>query len=398
MLNSAGTLLGFVFAGVVSHISLSDKSTAAGVWTIENNELVGASAQLLTSTMTSIEACIALDSDREFLLGNGTSSYSYGVVYRKSTNTFSAVTTIRSSAVAGKHAAILQTTNQVLVVNPVFPFTLEATICSINASNDTITVNSVATGAYHDVFQAFIDGCGLIAVGTSFIVSLRTSSTCEIHEITVSGTTPTVSTGTVLGGTAGGLIVAGDSTHVIAVSTATTHLYTKPYTIGGLAAGTGTDTAIASGATIRALTTLGSYFAVITSLDTSGTVLGGVITLTGTTTTISTANLFTAGIYADAIVVGSNKVLCTSVTSSEHINILTNTSGTASVGTILAHSNLASRTCVAVIGTDVYVQANSSPTCVIYKINCSGASAVTSNYSLYYKRLNYQFLQKRIQY
>ncbi len=378
VLNSAGTLLGFVFAGVVSHISLSDKSTAAGVWTIENNELVGASAQLLTTDMTVINVCIALDSDREFILGS-TASATYGVVYQKSTNTFGSVTLIRTYTLGNLNPlCLLQTTNQVLVVtcNNVNPGALEAVICTIT-SNTTINPQTPATATLSSYVSGNADGCGLIAVGTSFIFSYGVGTTAwQIREITVSGTTPTISAATVLGGTAGGLVVAGDSTHVIAVSTATTHLYTKPYTIGGLAAGTGTDTAVGSGSYIRKLFPIGTYFCVIYTDGSTSAGTCGIITLTGTTTTVTTA-ISNATEIADAIVVGSNKVLCLSSATTNNCNIITNTTGTASAGTAISTSSQSYRVCIYVSGTDVYIQEGTT-SYVVNKIDCSGASPVKS--------------------
>jgi len=381
VLNSAGTLLGFIFAGVVSHISLSDKSTAAGVWTIENNELVGASAQLLTTNMTTIYGCIALDSDREFILGS-TASNTYGVVYQKSTNTFGAVTLIRSYTLGNLNPlCILQATNQVLVVtcNNVNPGALEAVICTIT-SNTTINPQTPATATLSSYLSDNADGCGLIAVGTSFIFSYGVGATAwQIREITVSGTTPTISAATVLGGTAGGLIVAGDSTHVIAVSTATTHLYTKPYTIGGLAAGTGTDTNETGYVSVGLvkLTPLGSRWAVIYYNGSGVGTKGGIISLSGTTTTISIAILDSTNFIQDAIVIGSNKILYLGRASTNNCNILTDTAGTASAGTAITLSSQTARACLYVSGTDVFVQEGTT-SYFVQKVNCSGTSPVLS--------------------
>jgi hypothetical protein len=68
--NTSGTLLGFVYGGVTSYVSLDDKSTAAGVWAISNNELVGVSAQNLAASglLTSVVRVIDLGSNQELLL------------------------------------------------------------------------------------------------------------------------------------------------------------------------------------------------------------------------------------------------------------------------------------------------------------------------------------------
>lgn len=379
VVNNSGTLLGFINGGVVSHISLRDNASAAGAWTVENSELVGASAQLLTTKLDSIQSVIALDSDRDFILGqDGADSTSYGVVYRKSTNAFGAVAQLRNAAVAANQTCILQATNQILHVSCDGTTGFEAVIHSINAGTDAITPNTAATATLSADISSFADGCGLIQVGTSFITSYTVATpAAQIREITVSGTTPTISAATVLGGTAGGLIVAGDSTHVIAVSTATANLYTKPYTIGGLAAGTGTTTA--AGFTIGAckLTALGSRWAVIYPSNTgSGGTSGGIISLSSDTTTISTVSLVAANNgLADAIVVGSSKVLVLGNDSSGNANILTDSAGTASAGTAITLSGQTTRSCLYVDGTDVAVQEGAT-TYLAHIVDCSGASPV----------------------
>ena len=73
--NTSGTLLGFVFVGVVSYINLDNNSTAAGVWAISSNELVGPSAQLLTTGIQSVIQCLSVDADREYLQGHNASGH-----------------------------------------------------------------------------------------------------------------------------------------------------------------------------------------------------------------------------------------------------------------------------------------------------------------------------------
>ena len=89
---------------------------------------------------------------------------------------------------------------------------------------------TAATTTLSANISTFADGCGLIAVGSGFVCSYTVATpAAQIRAPSISGTTVTIGSATVLDGTAGGLIAVGDSTHVIAASTATTHLYTKPY-------------------------------------------------------------------------------------------------------------------------------------------------------------------------
>jgi len=380
VLNSAGTLLGFIFAGVVSHISLADNSSAAGVWTIENNELVGASAQLLTTNLVGgIGACLDLGSSREFILAsNAANSAMYGVVYDRSTNTFGSATLIRTAASqANRQAAVIVSTDKILVVSTDAATAFEAVVLSI--SGTTITVNTAATATLSANLNTFADGCKLIAVGSSFVCSYTVSGpAAQIRALSISGTTVTIGSAEVLDGTADGLIALGDSTHVIAVSTATTHLYTKPYLVSGstLTAGTGTDTNSGT-MTLNKLAALGTRWFVGYN-DGGTTVKGGVVSLNATgngTTTISTATLFSAGGLHDAIIVGSTKVLALNSQATSYANILTDTAGAASAGTVIPLDNQTIKACLYVSGTDVAVQSGGT-TYLAHMVDCSGASPV----------------------
>jgi len=374
--DSTGALKGFIFAGVVSYISLDNNSTAAGVWAISSNELVGASAQLVTANMTAITAVVDIGSSRELILGVGTSSNAYAVVYNKYTNTFGSPTLVRAATISTRSTAVLSAADQVLVVSCTSTTAFEAVTLTI--SGTTITVNTAATATLSANISAFADGCGLIAVGSSFVTSYTVSGpAAQIRALSISGTTVTIGSAAVLDGTAGGLIADGGSSKVIAVSTATTQIYTKPYTVSGatLSAGTGTNTdASPDTYTLNKLFALGSYWCVLAK-NTSIQVRGGIVTLSGTTTTISWANLFTTGSFTDAIVVGSNKVLALNDGTSNNANILTNTAGTASAGTAITLSAATTRACLYVDGTTAYVANDTSSNNYSFStVNCSGAS------------------------
>jgi len=373
-----GTLIGFVYGGTVCEIGLNVAGSAAGSWSGTNLEKVGASAQLLSAVLNYDLLVTAIDADRDLILGWGPgAAYLYGVIWDKAAGAFGTVTAIRSVAMAGrKYGVIKSATDQALVVSCNSTTGFEAVVLTISGTG--ITVNTPDTATLSANISSFADGCELIQVGTSFITSYSVSGpSCEIREITISGTTPTISAATVLDGTAGGLIVAGDSTHVIAVSTTTTNLYTKPYTIGGLSAGTGTTTA--SGGTNWQSSTikigvLGTRWGMVANYG-AATDIGFIISLSGTTTTVTTATLFSAGTLTDAIVISSTTMLVLNNQASNNANILTDSSGTASAGTAITLDSNTARNCLYVDGTDVAVQSGTTA----FKVNivdCSGASPV----------------------
>jgi hypothetical protein len=377
VLNNAGTLLGFIFAGVVSHISLADNSTAAGVWTIENNELVGASAQLLTTNLLTVDACVSLDSDREFLLGNGGSNYSYGVVYNKTTNSFGSVTAIRSSAVTGKHVAIKSAMDQILVVSCTSGSTALEAVC-LTITGTSIAVGTAATATLSANISAFADGCGLIAVGSSFVTSYTVATpAAQIRALSISGTTVTIGSAEVLGGTTGGLIVAASSTIVIAVSGNATVVTTTPYTVSGstLSAGTGSTTGSLNTKTVSKLFALGSRWCVL-FLNGGTDLYGGIISLSGTTTTVSAVYLeMGAGSVADAMLVSASKAIVLGTATTNNANILTDTAGTASVGTAITLDANSTRICLYTYDSTAVVVSGDS---YVYTsiVDCSGASPV----------------------
>ncbi len=375
--NTSGTLLGFVFAGVVSYIALDNNSTAAGVWNISNNEVVGASAQLLTTNIAVIDACIDLGSNQELLIGRGVSNANcYSVVYNRSTNTFGNVTLVRTATFKDSViSAVLSATNQVLVVSVAVSSTsFEAVTLSVTGT--TITVNTAATATLSANISAFADGCGLIAVGSSFVTSYTvTTPAAQIRALSISGTTVTIGAASVLTGTAGGLIAAA-ANHVIAVSTATTTLTTTPYLVIGSTLTTGIGTTTTSGTmTLNKLFALGTRWA--TCYNDGGIVpMGGIISLNATgngTTTISTVNVLGAGAgtLQDAIVVSNSKVLMLANSTTNNANILTDTAGTASAGTAITLSVGTTRYCQYVNGTSVLV-ANALGINTL--VDCSGAS------------------------
>ena len=388
--NASGVLKGFIFAGVVSHVSLSDNSTTAGVWAIENSELVGASAQLLTTNFSySTFNCVALDGNREVILGVGsTGAAGYACVYDKSTNTFGPQTVVRTGVNLTAHGlkAVLSAANQLLVIS-IDNSSTNFQAVTLSITGTTITVNTAATATLSANISSFADGCGLIAVGSSFVTSYRVATpAAQIRALSVSGTTVTIGAATVLDGTTGGLIAAA-ANHVIAVSTAGASLYTKPYLVAAstLSAGTGTTTTGTS-ASLNKVASLGARWLTLHSVDGGNNLAAGVVSLSTSgngTTTISTATCM-AQQLADAIVVSANKVLILGTNTAYNANILTDTAGTASAGTAITLSGASTRACHYVSGTDVFVGDYSLTTAMysMQQIDCSGASPVSTNYRI----------------
>jgi hypothetical protein len=378
--NSAGTLLGFVFAGVVSYIALDDKSTAAGVWAISSNELVGASAQLLTTNIVVIRSVIDIGSSQEVIIAtNASAAAVYGVVYNRATNTFGAVTLIRSALSNGYATAVLSGANQVLVASCDGAAAFEAVTLTI--SGTTITVNTAATATLSANMNGFADGCGLIAVGSSFVTSYTVATpAAQIRALSISGTTVTIGAASVLSGTAGGLQAAATN-HIVTASTASLTIYVKPYLVSGSTLTAGTEATFGGGAaTSVKLAPLGTRW-FLGHINGSSNIMGSVVSLNSTgngTITLSTVGLTVGSSFADAIIIGSNKVLVLDTNTSSNANILTDTAGTASAGTAITLSTQTVKACLYASGTDVAVQEGTT-NYLVHMVDCSGASPVRTS-------------------
>jgi len=340
-------------------------TNAAGSITISGSPVVAspltlsASANLTMAISSSQSAyitskIITLDANRElviyntFLLSDTISAF----VYNSSTNTFGAAATIR--ATASVMGAVLVSTDKVLVVSMGSSgTTLEAVTLSI--STNTITVNTAATATLAGVL-AGLSGTGyygsFVTVGTSFVLSYgRATNVTALRAFTVSGTTVTIgseSTLTPATDNAAALFSISSSV-VLALSSSATVFYATPYTVSGttLTVGTGATTTLTGQFYIPAGVFQSGQIGV---LFFNGTIFGGIISVSGTTATISSTQVWSSGAALTAnnnytAIIG-DKMLCyySAATNLSLVNVLTNTSGTASAGTEIAGGSASNAT------------------------------------------------------
>jgi hypothetical protein len=388
VLNSNGLLLGFIFGNTVSNVSLSDKTTAAGVWTIENSELYGISAtSTVVPTFSAINQIIAIDADREFILCTNSSGHPCGIAYNKTTNTFGSLTVIRAVNTNNNNRCVLSGANQILVVSCASSSTAFEAV-TLTLSDTSITVNTAATATLSSGFSNGFPAAGaIIAVGSSFVTSYHVATpACQIRALTISGTTVTIGAATNLAGNeGGGFIQEANGTGVIAVSYTSSNFYTNYYGVSGITitAGTGTTTAgnLITAFPGQKLTKLGTRW-VCTFFDNINGAQVGIISLSGTTTSISWATAFNnSGNITDAIVVGSNKILLVRSDGTNNVNIVTDVSGAATAGTPISVSGVGvTKFCLYVDGNSVFIsESSASNTIGFFKIDCSGTSPVLTN-------------------
>ena len=341
--NSAGTQLGWVLPRTNSIVGLSDNSTAIGIWNISNLCKIGVTAKKDFSTRFNSKQSTVLDSNRILMtVFDTTSNLLYGVVYDASTFTWGSLTLIRSPIV-GFVESLLIATNTVLVVSNgnssyATGTAMETVVLSISGTTITVNTAVATTLAGNFAFSA-----PLVAVGTSYIFAYsRATSVTGLRAITVSGTVPTVgaevinsqndATATMQ------LYVSGSVVRLI--TQITSQVQCNPYTVSGATLTAGTATATASTATgFRCFQNAAGNIIV---LFINTTLFAAIFKLTGTTeavTAISVGSSTPAGAYGtywDIAYISATQtgvVWVSTGNTSYNANILTDTTGTVSVGT-----------------------------------------------------------------
>jgi hypothetical protein len=339
--NSAGTLLGFIYPNDSVVIGLADNSTAAGVWTDSGLDPMAVTANFSNRTLTvcaNLYGATVIDSTRTFVFF-GVAAATYGVVFDSTTGTFGTATLIfTGNTTQGK--SILSATNQVLCLYS-SSNTLYSVVVSI--SGTTITVNTAASQV---LAATIVSMSNLVAVGTSYVVATHlNSSTTGLNAFTISGTTVTIGTRVVMTGTAGTsnawqiVLYVPNANKVLAFygNNVEANNYALLANVSGTTITVNTAGAFGYASTGYRTAPMGANW-VIFYYATAGNIAATIITVSGNSLGYSTANIgfpstsFGADFLsnADVVMVSATKAV---VFFLNGCNILTNTSGTASVGT-----------------------------------------------------------------
>jgi len=350
LVNTAGTILGFIFPQTSVVVGLADNSTSAGVWTADNLQVMAVTASQFFQGLTSsgqVSTRVSLDADRTLLLFGGSANNLYGVVYDQSTQTWGTMTLIRSAA--AKNTAGLIATNTVLVVSCNTSTALQGVVLSI--SGTSITVNSAASRTIGATPQT--SGWTFNVVGTSYVVAYNVGGTSnKAIAFTVSGTTVTIGASeTTLQAALSSIAAYTVSSSVILFFTqgASTSVYAQPYTVSGTTLTNGTNATITSASSSYRVLPIssGARWVVVCADAGASNFNAYIISVSGTTATASGVT-FQTGIggapaltYSDMIVSGNKLIVC-SLNSSNYpsFNIVTDTSGTPTAGTANATLNI----------------------------------------------------------
>jgi hypothetical protein len=354
--DNAGNVYGFLSPFTDSVIGLSDNSTAAGVWTTTNLEPVAqvASVPLTSITTTSnTTETVVLDSTRTFTV---CSNYSggqavVGFVYDSTTNT-ATPTTIAASGYGSTAYAISSSSVLVVYGNSSNVFT--AVVLSI--SGTTITVNTpvaAASGAFFDADQYIGNNTSsyssFTVCGSTYVLryNVNGGTSCALRAITVSGTVPTIGTAQTFTGTSLNAYFISSSVFLAVYHTGAGATVTfAPYSVSGTTLTAGTQTTVTANSPNNSYRILpasasGRYWC----LSVNGTNLTvDLVSVSGTTATKSTVTgAFTgnwstgSGLinHSDIAVCGNRLVVFGWLTGTNYVNVITDSSGTATAGTLI---------------------------------------------------------------
>lgn len=311
---------------------------------------VGTAASTLYDTVT-------IDATRELLIFTSTTAV-HAVAWDNSTETFGTAVLVRAVSNAPAVGRVLVATDKVLIASGMASSTaFEAVVLSLTGT--TIAVGTAATQTLPDALHAS-PGNGLsegiykdaVTCGSTYVFSYK-SSTYRLIAITVSGTTPTI--GTSIATTSSSSLASTrpiDSTRFLAVYISGANIGALPVTVSAgttLTAGTlGTIT----GSAFRYLTALttGRWAVVYTNTNS----YGGIISVSGTTATITGVELNAAADAAQGAVVKIGDQLIVQCSATK-VNVLTDVSGTATAGTAVTTTTLGTSVAACGFGSDYAV-------------------------------------------
>lgn len=311
---------------------------------------VGTAASTLYDTVT-------IDATRELLIFTSTTAV-HAVAWDNSTETFGTAVLVRAVSNAPAVGSVLVATDKVLIASGMASSTaFEAVVLSLTGT--TIAVGTAATQTLPAALHANA-GNGLsegiykdaVTCGSTYVFSYK-SSTYRLIAITVSGTTPTI--GTSIATTSSSSLASTrpiDSTRFLAVYISGANIGALPVTVSAgttLTAGTlGTIT----GSAFRYLTALttGRWAVVYTNTNS----YGGIISVSGTTATITGVELNAAADAAQGAVVKIGDQLIVQCSATK-VNVLTDVSGTATAGTAVTTTTLGTSIAACGFGSDYAV-------------------------------------------
>jgi hypothetical protein len=297
------------------------------------------STAINTAVGNYIMQCVSLDGTSELMVLQGDSSV-HAVVFNTSTNTFGTPVLVRTASLGSTQnlaLAIVSSTSVLVCTLPSSATSLETVVLTVSGS--TITVGTPVATTLSATGSLIATNTRLVTVGSSYVLNYYTSgNTPRFRAITVSGSTPTV--GSELSYSSGGTganmhhSYAHSSSVLLSFSlTAASTVYAYPISVSGTTLTGGTAATVSTTGSSFCTASLPSSRYALVYVNTTGR--GAVVSISGTTASISTAaTTLTVSSFNPRIQVFSNQAfILGGLSSSEQISVLTDTAGSASVGT-----------------------------------------------------------------
>lgn len=334
--DSAGTLLGWIPPRGCASVGLADNSTAAGDWTVTGVDLLGVSAATSVSVDGGLYDVVNLDANRSVVLFTATNVL-YAMAVDYSTGSFGAAVVVRTGVTLGfVQAVATATAGQVLVCSCSTTTAFEAVTLSVTGTS--IVVNAAVTATLATALT--IQKSGLVALGTNYVVAYQrgTAGAC-LRNITISGTVPAISAETAVTPVVNiNGVSTGTSTVGMLFANSGTTNYAIPFSVSAGVPVQGTAATWTGGVGangVQAARNFGSRWLTLNETTQA------LVSLSGTTATVST---FSGGIGASDVSNGfvadgqisATKWLQARIVSTAQIDvrIVTDSSGTASVGSL----------------------------------------------------------------
>lgn len=299
--------------------------------------LLTTSSRLINATDENIlSQSVSLDGISELMIFYGDHS-AHAVVFNTSTNTFGTPVLVRTRSLNTlKSVALAKISSTSVLVCSLRDTQTDLQTVVLTVSGSTITVNTALATTLAAGSSLVTAGTRLVQVGSSYVLNYVTTSDSlpKFRAITVSGTTPSIGAELAYaGGTTNWHSYAHSSSVLLHFSATATVVHAFPITVSGttLTAG-GAATATTTSSPIVTGQLSNSRYALF-YLNTTGR--GAVVSISGTTASISTAGtVVSAPVWAPEMQVFGNQAFVLSGTSADsNINVITDTSGTATVGT-----------------------------------------------------------------
>ena len=376
--------------GTAGQVLVSGGSSAAPAWGSGGpigTDLSYVDYSLTTSSAINVSVSasiymqsISLDGTSELMIIYSTGS-AHAVVWNSSTNTFGTPILVRTANLgyAQYSVALAKISSTAVLVCSLNTAALETVVLTVSGS--TITVGTALATTLAASSFLIAPNTRLVTVGSSYVLNYYTTadSLPKFRAITVSGTTPSIGAELAY---AGGTLETMHHSYAHSASillhfsmTSATTVFVLPISVSGTTLSSGTAATVSTTSATNIVTgALSNSRYALAYLNT--TIRGAVVSVAGSVASISTAATTMALVssFNPMMQVFGNQAIILGGTTSENINVITDTAGVASLGTDLTTSINAM---VGYLSTSkVFLASNTAGTSNYYQYGISSGSAV----------------------